>query len=62
MKMGGLNEMLDVMGWDDVVKAMDPEIVEEIHRDFTPASWGEFYAVYSQLHLRKYGRDFEVKV
>jgi hypothetical protein len=39
---------------------MDPEILEEIHRDYVPSTFGEFYAVYSQLHLRKYGKQFEV--
>lgn len=55
-----LCEMLDCMTWEQIEKAMDPEILEEIHRDYTHASWGELYAVYSQLHLRKYGRQFEV--
>jgi hypothetical protein len=60
MKTNSLHEMLDNMSWEQIEKAMDPEILDEIHRDYVPSTFGEFYAVYSQLHLRKYGKQFEV--
>lgn len=46
--------------WDTTLHYMDEEICEQIHAETSPCSHEEFLTRYEELHLKKYGEEFEI--
>jgi hypothetical protein len=54
------NERLDKCRWDVIVHHMNDKLRERVHTELAPCSEAEFLARYMELHLAKYGAEFEI--
>ena len=46
--------------FDSCVNLMDDELREQVHAELAPCTYQEFLDRYCELHLEKYGEDFQV--
>lgn len=46
--------------FDACVNLMDDELREQVHAELAPCTGQEFLDRYCELHLEKYGEDFQV--